>query len=118
MLKTRVLTAGEVKTLVLSGRLDTDTASQLESEGITLISKGCKALVINLDELEYISSSGLRSLLTIAKKIFPLGGKLVLCCAHGLVERVLYMSGFNAFVLIKETHAEAIAAASESQPAK
>ncbi len=114
MLKTRVVNDGEVKTLALSGRLDTSSAPQLESEGISLISKGCKALVVDLSGLEYISSSGLRALLSIAKKIMPLGGKLALCCAGGLIKDVLSLSGFSTLIPVKETHTEAVAACSPS----
>lgn len=110
MLKTQIVDGREAKTLVLSGRLDTNSAPQLESEGITLLAKGCTALVIDLAGLEYISSAGLRSILTIAKKLMPLGGKLILCAPTGLVKNVLSMSGFESFIPVKETRAEALAA--------
>jgi len=113
MLKTWINDEGQgVKTLVLSGSLDTTAAPQLESEGISLISKGCKALVIDFSGLEFISSAGLRAVFTIVKKIMPLGGKLVICGATGMVKNALTMSGFDSFIPLKDTRAEAVTACS------
>lgn len=110
MLGIQVIDEGEIKTLVLSGKLDTVTAPQLESEGMSLISKGCKALIIDLNGLEYVSSAGLRSLLSIAKKTELLGAKMAIC-SGGLARNVLSMSGFGAVFPVRDTRAEAVAAA-------
>lgn len=116
MLETRINDEGQgVKTLVLSGSLDTAAAPQLESEGISLISKGCKALVIDFSGLEFISSAGLRAVFTIVKKTMPLGGKLVICGATGTVKKALTMSGFDSFIPLKDTRAEAVAACSSPE---
>ena len=113
MLKTQINDEGQgIKTLALSGQLDTTSAPQLESEGISLISKGCKALVIDFSGLEFISSAGLRAVFTIVKKTMPLGGKLAICGAAGMVKNALTMSGFDSFIPLKDTRAEAVAACS------
>ena len=116
MLEIRINDEGQgVKTLVLSGSLDTTAAPQLESEGISLISKGCKALVIDFSGLEFISSAGLRAVFIISQKIMQLNGKLVICGATGMVKKVLTMSGFDSFIPLKDTRAEAVAACSSAE---
>lgn len=116
MLKTRINDEGQgVKTLALSGSLDTTAAPQLESEGISIISEGCKALIMDVSGLEFISSAGLRAVFTIVKKTMPLGGKLVICGATGMVKNALTMSGFDSFIPLKDTHAEAVAACSSAE---
>ncbi len=113
MLKMQINDNGrEVKTLTLSGSIDTTAAPQLESEGMALISTGCKALVMDFSGLEFISSAGLRAVFIISQKIMKLGGRLVICGAGGMVKKVLTMSGFDSFIPLKDTHAEALTACS------
>ena len=64
---------GSEVTLELIGELDTEAAPQLEAE-IEKLSEG-DSLVLELERLEYIASSGLRKFVAAHKK---LGGKLVL----------------------------------------
>jgi anti-anti-sigma factor len=69
----------------------------LEKNCADLISKGGRKMLLNLSELEYVSSAGLRSVLTIAKKLKPAGGSLALCGLSGLVQEVFSISGFDSF---------------------
>lgn len=61
-------------TLSLEGRLDTLTAPQLENENIA---DSVNTLTLNLAKLEYISSAGLRVVLTLHKKMSAKGGLTV-----------------------------------------
>lgn len=82
----------------LSGRLDTLTAAELDKAGKSLLEEGRLNVVLDLDDLEYVSSAGLRSILALAKSLKAKGGKLVLCNVKGMVEEVLSMSGFDSFL--------------------
>jgi len=104
-----------VKTLALPGNLDATAVQQLESEGISLIAKGCKALVIDCSGLEFINSAGLRAIFIIAQKIMQLGGKLAICGATDTVKKALTMSGFDSFIPLKDNRTEAIAACSSPE---
>ena len=83
----------------LVGRLDTTTAPALDktiNEDIT----GTKNLVLDLKELEYISSAGLRVLLTAQKKMKNSGSmKLIGVCDD--VMEVLEMTGFADILTIE-----------------
>ncbi len=81
--------------LSLKGRMDTLTAPEFEKKVIDFISKGEKAFVVNLVELDYISSAGLRSILAVAKKLKQQEGKILLAGMRGSVEEVFKISGFS-----------------------
>jgi len=51
--------------------------------------------VVDLAQVTYLSSGGLRVLLVIAKELRERGGQVVLCCAQPNVARVLRITGFS-----------------------
>lgn len=81
---------GECMTLALDGRLDTNTAPELEAE-LTL--DGVTEVVFDLSNLEYISSAGLRIFLTAQKKMMAVDGKVVLKSPNDMVRSVLDITG-------------------------
>lgn len=85
--------------VALEGRLDTTTAPQLEEELKTGL-EGVTDLVIDLSKLEYISSAGLRVLLS-AFKIMSNKGKMKVTNANELVKEVFEVTGFSDFLPIE-----------------
>lgn len=77
-------------TFALNGRLDTNTAPELEAE-LTL--DGVSEVVFDLTDLEYISSAGLRIFLAAQKKMMASGGKVVLMAPNDMVRSVLDITG-------------------------
>ena len=67
MIKIKRKTEGEALKLTVSGRLDTSTAAKLEAE-VERIGEDVSDLIIDLKGLEYISSAGLRVLLSTQKQ--------------------------------------------------
>ncbi|ATW27838.1 STAS domain-containing protein [Candidatus Formimonas warabiya] len=82
------------------GRLDTNTAAQFEQECAPCLTGTANKTVLDFSKLEYISSAGLRCILSMAKKLKAGGGSLVLCGLNGLVEEVIRISGFDSFLPI------------------
>ena len=82
--------------VVLAGRMDAVSAPQFEKTCEPIIGAGAKNIVADISGLTYISSMGLGSLLSIAKKLQPRGGKLYVCGATGMVKEVFRMAGFEA----------------------
>ena len=62
-----------------AGRLDSNTAGELESALQTILEKGSARVILDFADLSYISSAGLRIVLMTAKKTKALGGGLALC---------------------------------------
>lgn len=78
--------------LSLSGRLDTSTAPQLETE-IKNSYAGIKKLELDFAEVDYVSSAGLRVLLS-AQKTMQKQGELILKNVPDTVMEVLEITGF------------------------
>lgn len=88
----------EDKALVLAvaGKLDTLTAPEYESAALGLIDEGATKIVLDMAELSYISSAGLRSLIVTAKALKSKEGTLLLANVAGSVRDVFEMAGFGA----------------------
>jgi anti-sigma B factor antagonist len=97
--------------LSLAGRLDANTVSQLERALTDAQLAGYRAIVIDLGELVYISSSGLRVLLTGRGNARKRGTDVLLCNLQPAVREVLEMVGFSAVFPIFESREQAVAAA-------
>ena len=88
-------TAGEVRIVRISGNLDTQSYSDAQANLMELIDEGTKKILVNFEELDYISSAGLRILLVVAKKLTSSGGELRICCLNESVKEVFDISGFS-----------------------
>lgn len=83
-------------TLVVSGRLDTSTAPELQAVVETSLA-GVSALIFDFSDLAYISSAGLRVLLT-AQKMLGDSGKITVKGANETVRDVFAITGFDHFM--------------------
>ena len=92
MLNIKKTQDGTELTLALEGRLDTTTAPDLEKEVKEGLS-GVERLVFELKELEYISSAGLRVLLT-AQKTMNKQGSMVVKGANDTIKEIFEVTGF------------------------
>ncbi|TDF97145.1 STAS domain-containing protein [Paenibacillus piri] len=101
---------GDVVVLDIQGRLDANTSGTLEAQFMNLIGQGHTKFVFGLAGLDYVSSAGLRILLTAAKKLKALKGSLALVQMTDNVKEVFDMSGFSAIFTIYGTEAEALGA--------
>lgn len=88
----------DATTLILSGRLDTTTAPELEKQ-IDALPQETTALILDMQELEYISSAGLRVLLK-TQKMMNKKGTLKLVHVPDMVMEVLDITGFADFLTI------------------
>lgn len=84
---------GSVKLMLLNGRLDTETSADFELAAYDAHQAGTRAFVVDLSQISYVSSAGLRVLLALAKKLEG-GGELKLCGIKGVVKEVFEKSGF------------------------
>lgn len=87
----------EEKVLVVSvtGRMDAVSAPDFDTQVEERVDKGETNLVLDLSGLDYISSAGLRSMLTLAKKLKTKEGDLVLFGLQDVVNEVFEVSGFS-----------------------
>ena len=90
---------GKKMTLLLEGRLDTTTAPQLEADLKTDLN-GVEELLMDFEKLEYLSSAGLRVLLS-AQKTMNKQGKMVICHVNETIRDVFEVTGFSEILTIE-----------------
>jgi anti-sigma B factor antagonist len=94
--------------LKVSGRMDASNSSLFEEEVKKAVAEGSKNVAADLGNLEYISSAGLRSILSAGKLIKAENGSLKLCSLNGIVLEVFEISGFDAIFEIYDSIEEAV----------
>ncbi len=92
---------GEKTIVELTGRLDTASVGDFNEDVAETIANE-KNIVFDCEGLEYISSSGLRSLLNIHKQLKAEGGQLVLRNLQPAVKSVFDLTGFAVIMNIEE----------------
>ena len=90
---------GEAVTLIVSGRLDTQTAPELEKELDSILS-GLKELTFDMTNLEYVSSAGLRVILK-AQKAMNAQGSMKLTGVNDSIMEVFDITGFLDILTIE-----------------
>jgi anti-sigma B factor antagonist len=86
-------------TVALEGRLDTTSAPQLEGE-LKGALDGVTSLVLDLEGLEYISSAGLRVLLS-AQKLMNKQGEMTITHVNDVIMEIFDVTGFTDILTIK-----------------
>lgn len=104
---------GEFAKVTVAGRLDALSAPALETALQAAMVGGASRVVLNLAELDYISSAGLRVLLATAKRLSRQNGRLVLCRLLPSVHDVLRISGLLTIFPIAGDEASARAMTGE-----
>jgi anti-anti-sigma factor len=90
-----------VNCFAIEGRLDAVTVTELEETLFPFLDTNKANVLINLDDLDYISSAGLRVFLLAVKKVKAQDGKIVFCSLSENVKEVFEITGllsiFNIF---------------------
>ena len=99
---------GEKLVVYLEGRLDVSVANEVEEELSKLIDGGENHLVLNMDKVEYMSSSGFRACIATLRKLNAQEGSLKLCCIRPSVRRIFDVIELTSLFEIYESEAEAL----------
>ena len=99
MLNIEKKTNGTELTVVLKGRLDTTTAPELEKE-LKASLDGMTALIIDMAALDYISSAGLRVLLS-AQKTMNKQGEMKVVHVNETIMEIFEVTGFSDILTIE-----------------
>lgn len=100
-------TSAGVLTLTVTGRIDTGTTDAFASALSACIDRGERRLILDLAAVDYISSVGLRAFILAAKRLSPLGGRIVLCAPQARIRQLLDIAGFASLFPIAATRDEA-----------
>ena len=98
----------DVMVLTVTEHLDSATASVFESRLLGLVDHGERRIVVDCGSLDYVNSAGLKVFLLAAKRLEPLGGKLVLCSLAPSVLMIFEMIGFTRIMKITASREDAL----------
>ncbi len=86
--------------LSIEGRIETNTAPEFQNAVLGAFQK-CSNVILDFEEVAYISSAGLRGLLLGQKTAQSKGGSMVLTNVNDAVMEVLKMTGFRSILTIQ-----------------
>jgi anti-anti-sigma factor len=90
------------------GRLDSTTAKQFGERLLSLVQEGRRSIVVDLQNIAYISSAGFRALLIANRATAEKQGGLALCGISGEVRRLFEIGAFIDEFLICPSQAEGV----------
>ena len=105
---------GDVTVFLPEGRIDTQAASDMDQALQAAVSAGRHNMVVDMSEVEYISSAGLRALAAVQVRSRAEGGDMKIAGLNDRVTRVFNIIGFDLLMSIHETPESAIAEFSSS----
>ncbi|THB66329.1 MAG: anti-sigma factor antagonist [Desulfovibrio sp.] len=100
---------GNSTVIKVTGRMDAVTAPEFEEKSGEIMEAGNTDFIVDFGSLEYISSAGLRSVLSVAKKLKAKQGGIRFCNLDGMVQEVFSVSGFSSMFPIFDTLEDALA---------
>ena len=99
----------QITYLALRGRLDTAGVEEIELKFTGHTVPRAKPLLLDMSEVTFLSSLGLRMLLTVAKALDRRGAKTVLLSPQPAVRQVLSLSGFDQLMPVHNDEETALA---------
>src|SRR5262245_15777049 len=102
-------TTGDVTILEITGRIDSTTAPVLGEKLTASLATAQRRVVLDLCQLECISSAGFRVLLLAARRAEEAGARFALCSVTGKVRQLFDLGGFLDLFPISGSREEAIA---------
>jgi anti-anti-sigma factor len=100
---------GGITRVVLDGRLDIEGAAAVDLK-MNVIAGSSKLLLLDMQQVSFLGSMGLRSIVVPAQTVRRRGGKVVLFAPVKMVEEVLKASGIDALIPIHHELNSALAA--------
>jgi anti-sigma B factor antagonist len=92
------------------GRLDAASSGMFADRLGRLAGGAQPRLVVDFAEVDFVSSAGLRAVLTLVKKVKAANGVFALCAVQGPVREVLDITGFTTMIDVHPELASALAA--------
>ena len=100
---------GGVLVIAPAGRVDSTTSGDFDARLVAAHKEGDRVLVVDFSGVDYISSAGLRVMLSLAKRTKSEQGRLALCGLEDAVRQVFDLAGFLPLFAVEPTRAAAVA---------
>ena len=98
----------DVTVVYLSGDIKSTTSGEVMDKLVEVVQGGTVKMLININEVDFISSAGLRSLLVASKLLQKSNGQMKICNANDSVKRILETSGFTNLISLYPDENEAL----------
>ena len=108
-LRTQVSELAGWTVVSLFGELDVATSPELREQLIGLVGEGRVRLVLDLDGVDFLDSTGLGTVVGALKRVRTHGGDLRLVCTQGRITRLFEITGLDKAVPLHPTLDAAIA---------
>ena len=99
---------GKVIVIYIDGDLTTASSPEAGAEIDEILSDSVRNLIINVEKVNFIASTGLRIVLALGKRLKNDGAELVVCSMNSTTKSVFELSGFSKLFRTFETEAEAL----------
>ena len=101
---------GDTLVAKAEGRIDGTNAREFQDDLDSIIEDGDRAVILNFQDLMYISSAGIRVVLMTAKTLQRREARFALCSLSEPVREIFEVSGFDKIIPIHASQDEAISA--------
>jgi len=101
---------GNATIAAMPPRIDANNADQVQDDLGAVVADGARTVLCDFSQNSYIYSAGLRALLSTAKTLLGVGGKLVLFGVTEYVQEILEIAGFSSMLPIHADEEEALRA--------
>ena len=99
---------GEVLIARVDGRIDGTNALEFQNDMEAAITDADQYVILDLEELSYISSAGLRAIMMIARWLGIKDAKIAVCSLSESVNEIFQISGFDQIIPVRASRSEAI----------
>ncbi len=103
---------GSALIVAVDGRIDGSNSQEFQDRFEEVVGDDDSAVVLDMDKLTYISSSGLRATLLLARKLQRQQAKFAICALSPSIKEVFEISGFDRIIQVHASREEATQAVS------
>ena len=100
---------GDILIAKMGGRVDGANAREFQVALEAVIDPGERAVILDMEQLSYISSAGLRVILLTARALQDRNAKFAICSLSEAIREVFQISGFDKIISVHTSQAEALA---------
>ena len=102
--------AGDVTVVAISGEIDVYTAPKLRDTLTELVGSGAYRLIIDMDQVEFLDSTGLGVLVGGLKKVRAHDGSMDIVCSQERLLKIFTITGLSKVFSIHDSQESALAA--------
>lgn len=101
---------GDFDVIEVAGEIDVYTAPRLREAIVSIVENGRTRLIVDVEKVDFLDSTGLGVLVGALKKVRSAGGSLDIVCTHERIIKIFSITGLDKVFGLHRTIDEAVAA--------